>query len=106
MKRVKEMPEGAVSPPGEHLERNPGATGVWVTKEFFVRPVGDGVLFRIGDPVKVYWFAKGRLATREEVQASVDGGLPTLQAIADAEGPAASAQLHRMHQAAMELMPT
>jgi hypothetical protein len=70
--------------PGIHLDRNPGVVCVWVTRTFQVfRPhVGaDGVLFALGPPEAVKWFARGRDATREEVIIAIEEGVPALRAL-------------------------
>jgi hypothetical protein len=36
----------------------------------------------MGEPSQVEWWAEGRPATREEVQRSIDSGLPALEAVA------------------------
>lgn len=82
---------------GFGLKRNPGAVGIWVTKSYRVfRPnAGNaGILFSLGDPEKVTWYASGRAATREEVEHSIATGLPSLQELAgqqDREEPGAGA---------------
>jgi len=93
MKRQKEMPEGAKPPPGMHIMRNPGATLVWVCKEYWLRqvPQGDdgsraGYLFKLGPPIEVAWYAQGRLASREEVMESITSGLPILRQVAEQHG--------------------
>jgi hypothetical protein len=69
--------------PGCPIKRNPGAVGVWVTKGVRLFRVDGGVLFRIGEPSEVQWFREGRPATRAEVLASIDSGMPALEAEAD-----------------------
>lgn len=99
-------PEEIVSPAGEMIARNPGVALVWVSKSW--APTSDGaggVLFDVGKPVETYWFAEGRAATREEVLASIESGLPILSEMAEDEGPGAVAALARMHDRAMELVP-
>jgi hypothetical protein len=36
----------------------------------------------MGEPDRVEWWAEGRKATREEVQESIDSGLPNLERLA------------------------
>lgn len=75
-------PDGVVPPAGHGLLRNPGAVGVWITH----RPPqprrahagNDGFLFTLPTPREVLWFCEGREATRDEVEQSVDSGLPLL----------------------------
>lgn len=81
-------------PPHQHqagfpLERNPGATCLWTTTLFELfdaqREAGPvpganpGQLIRLGEPKSVHWYAEGRPATREEVWASIESGLPVLE---------------------------
>jgi hypothetical protein len=60
------------------VEHNPGVTLVWVTRSYKMVPVQGGVLFSIGDPVNVSWWREGRTATRVEVLAAMEKGLPAL----------------------------
>jgi len=64
---------------GIMIERNPGVSAVWITKGFKVRREGQGFLFNPGDPVDLEFYAQGRRATRAEVDASVESGLPILR---------------------------
>ena len=66
---------------------------------------GPGYLFRLGPPKRALWFAEGRDATRAEVLASIDSGLPILREVADEDGPEAVAELERMHRAALAYVP-
>jgi hypothetical protein len=74
--------------PGFHLDRNPGAICLWTcTSARTVRADrgGRGVLFQLGDPSSVEWWAHGRAATRDEIEASIAGGLPFLRQVCDEE---------------------
>jgi hypothetical protein len=105
-RRESGVPEEAHSPAGTMIPRNPGVALVWVTRSFEpLRTPDGGVLFTVGDPVDVMWFAEGRKATRAEVEASIDSGLPILRTEADKEGPAAVADLEAMHREALTLLP-
>jgi hypothetical protein len=74
---------------GFGLRRNPGVTLVWVTTSYqvFVADAGGngngGRLVEMGPPHRVAWYAAGRPATRAEIEASVAGGLPALEALCD-----------------------
>ena len=69
--------------PGCALTRNPGVAMLWITRQFEVFNDGKGgMLIQMGEPEGVEWYAYGRPATRQEVQASIDSGLPNLEAIA------------------------
>lgn len=86
------------------IPRNPGVTLLWTTKRYSFFDNGHGKkLIRIGDPERLQWFAHGRAATRAEVAASVESGLPALLAIAEEqdrrEGLGAVEQLHKMRAA-------
>lgn len=96
----KELPEH-VPAAGIHIEHNPGAICLWMTQSFKVFSVkasgraSPGRLIEIGNPEGVEWFAEGRLATRQEVEAAIAKGLPLLQAQAakDRGGPEALAKM-------------
>jgi hypothetical protein len=106
MKRRTEMPEGATNPAGIFLDRNPGVACVWVTRQFWKRPVAGGLLFKIGKPEEVLWFAEGRAATRGEVLASIDSGYPILHQVAVDEGADAVLELQEAYTRALELVPS
>ena len=61
------------------------------------------VLVRVGDPTETLWYAKGRPATRDEVDASIESGLPLLRA--EEEGPDAVAELKRLVSVAQRYLP-
>jgi hypothetical protein len=96
--------EEHVTMPG-HIARNPEAAVVWVTRSSRPFQNGPGLLFDLGEPTEVLWFAHGREAARAEVLASIESGLPLLQETAAAEGDAAVAALARQVDAAMTLVP-
>lgn len=91
---------------GIAIMRNPGVTLVWGCmqfKPFF--PDTGGILFEIGKPVRVSWYACGRPATREEVMASIDSGFPLLRDVAEKEGFYALKELNERYERAMQLLP-
>lgn len=107
-RRERGMPGRAGSPAGEMIKRNPGVALVWVTHAWTLFPDGAGsFLLRLGSPESVHWFAEGRSATRVEVLASIDSGLPILREMCDQDDdPQASvAALQRQYEAALELVP-
>ena len=68
---------------GLALSRNPGVAMLWITRQFEVFDDGAGKpLLQMGEPEAVEWYACGRVATRAEVAASIDSGLPNLEAVA------------------------
>jgi hypothetical protein len=106
-RRDRHMPEGASVPAGISIPRNPGVALVWVTgyRSWKTFPDGGGDLFNIGDPREALWFARGREATRAEVLASIDSGLPILRDMAERDGPDAVTELAAMHQRALACVP-
>jgi hypothetical protein len=87
------------------LTRNPGVALVWTTRRYGLKhDPGGGMLFDIGDPESVSWWCEGRAATREEVQHSIDTGLPALEEIAAEHGELAA--LAREVKRAEALLPT
>lgn len=94
--------------PGVMLERNPGVTLIWLTRRYDLFNDGaGGILFDIGEPHGVEWYARGRRATRAEVLESIKTGLVELEALAAEESDfvAARAELNRRCAAALELVP-
>jgi hypothetical protein len=101
----KDLPGHLVDAPGNAIEHNPGATLIWVTKNFKPIRAPGGVLFEIGEPLEMYWYKEGRTATRAEVIASIDKGLPFLREEAAKEGSGAQQELDRYIDRAMKLLP-
>lgn len=87
--------------PGVMIERNPGVACVWITR----RPVYVQAtrLFSLGEPERVRWYCHSRKATRDEVMASIDSGLPSLREVC--EGEEDIAELESMLSVALELVP-
>lgn len=100
-----DMPENRVDPGGFMIERNPGVTALWTTTDYRLFEAGNGRLIRVGDPVSVEWYARGRTATREEIMASINSGLPTLQAVARNDGPEAMLALDELVKIGLALVP-
>jgi len=100
------LPEDRMAP-GIMIKRNPGVTAIYVTKTItpFRPPIGEGILFRMGEPTSVEWYARGRRATREEVMESITSGLPLLEEAARAQGPDAVAALQVEITRGMALVP-
>jgi hypothetical protein len=75
------LPDLNRSTPGVAISRNPGVTLVWSSKTWapFLTWDGSGTLFDLGEPTAVRWYARGREATRGEVLASVESGVPILR---------------------------
>ena len=80
---------------GVAIKRNPGVVMVWICRNYQTYRAG-GLMFEIGEPSAVEWFAEGRTATRDEVLQSIATGIPILVKEANKEGPDALAALARM----------
>jgi hypothetical protein len=105
-RRENNKPTAVTDPAGIMIARNPGVTLVWPTRRWSLFDDGrGGVLFDIGEPTRALWYAEGRAATRDEVVASIQSGLPTLAEMAKDDGPDACAELERRVGIAMELVP-
>ena len=101
----KDLPEDSEAPPGIFLERNPGVAAIWITRSYEPFRVADGTLLQMGEPIAVEWFREGRQATRAEVLASMEAGLPALEALAAAQGPDAVRELEAATAEAMTYLP-
>lgn len=102
----KDLPEEAKDPAGIMIDRNPGATAIYVTTRYRRR---EG-LFCLGEPRRVEWWAKGRPATRPEVETSIQTGMPLLRSQCDKEPDderqiAAHHLLTSMYLKALRLLP-
>lgn len=106
VRRDGDLPTDAEAPAGMMIRRNPGVVCLWVTRGFEVFTDDRGKpLITVGAPERVTWWAEGRQATREEVQASMDGGLPILLQVAKQDGPFAVEQLGKQTRAVEALLP-
>ena len=87
VRRENDLPDEIVPPPGEGLKRNPGVVALWIARDFKIFSDHKGrPLITVGAPLEVAWFAEGRAATRAEIDFSVAGGLPALEALAKLDG--------------------
>ena len=106
MKRSpRDLPVDKIDPPGNMLLRNPGVVAIWVTKDYETSVHPEGLLFHIGDPLKVQWFRQGQTATRSEVLESIDKGFPLLMNAALNDGLGAIQELQVLRQRAMRYVP-
>ena len=89
---------------GIPILRNPGVCVLWTTYSY--KPVRErgGILFELGKPEHVRFYANGRPATRDEVMVSIVTGLPILRA-ADGNDPVANKMIDERVQEAMQLLP-
>ena len=56
---------------------------LWTTNTYSIFDDGrGGRLVHMGEPTTVEWYASGRLATKEQVVASIDAGFPALAEMA------------------------
>lgn len=92
-RRTEGMPEDGIGPAGIAIARNPGVAVVWTTKRYrLIRVpaelgIAPGVLFDVGEPESVSFWAMGRPATRDEVEESITTGCPALRVEAEKDGP-------------------
>jgi hypothetical protein len=103
-RREVNLPSG-IHNAGVMIARNPGVALVWITRLYAPRKAPGGVLFHMGDPLALLWFAEGRRATREEVLASIESGMPILRQSAAEQGADSVMALNKEYRAALELVP-
>lgn len=101
------LPAGYQPPAGDMIERQAGVSLIWYTpRRYGLFDDGrGGVLIKVGDPIRVGWYCEARPATRAEIIASIEGGLPILVEMAEQDGPDAIAELERRRLAAWRLLP-
>lgn len=111
-KRSSKAAYEALAVPGMMIERNPGVTLVWGCLQYrrvhdglAPRPGTDGMLFEIGAPARIDWFAHGRPATHEEVLESIRTGLPLLQATLEPDDVEGRQELRTRLRRALQLIP-
>jgi hypothetical protein len=93
--------------PGVSIKRNPGVMCLWMTREYECFDDGKGgTLITIGKPEGgVTWWCEGRAATRAEVEASIESGLPILLSVAKTEGAFSVEALGKQVEQARGLLP-
>lgn len=102
----RDLPKG-LQQAGFGITRNPGVAMVWSTRKWKTwRPPGGGILFNIGEPDAIDWFAEGRPATNGEIMKSVTTGIPLLLEQAAEDGAVACFQLGQMTQIFLNLIPS
>jgi hypothetical protein len=89
---------------GDMIARNPGVACLWES-DYRTFKVHNGWLIRIGEPARVDWWAQGRLATRAEVDASIESGYPALLEAAERDGAEALRELERLRVDAARFLP-
>lgn len=88
---------------GVSLQRNPGASAIWMTTNYQCFEVGDravgnsGWLITVGEPLEMTAWARGRKATRKEFMDSIESGFPAIMDVAEQEGPEAVRELKKMY---------
>jgi hypothetical protein len=105
-RRENDLPSGTRDAPGMMIRRQPGAIAIWTCQRY--ETFGDGrggTLIKIGVPPEIEWWSHGRAATRDEVQRSIDTGLPILMEQAKKDGPSAVRALNEMAKVAMGRLP-
>jgi hypothetical protein len=100
-----EMPWDGKAPAGVMLKRNPGVTALWITQSYQLMRVDNGVLFRIGEPASIHWYSEGRIATRAEVEESINSGIPLLRNEATKDGAEGIAELEKCIEQSKKLLP-
>src|SRR5262249_14908101 len=102
-RRTSGLPEEQTPAPGFAITHNPGVALLWITRRYrlwevpadAVREAGaqPGVLFEMGEPEVIECYREGREATRQEISAAIERGLPYLRETAMSQGPRAVAEL-------------
>ena len=107
MQRNPTVPEdGKALPPGLMIERNPGVVLVWITRHYHAfRDHDGGILYSLGAPESLSFFAEGRRATRAEIMESIESGIPILREMAEHDGKDALTQLEKQYAQALRLVP-
>lgn len=107
-RRVKNPPKGLITP--HTMSGNPGVLALWITTAYTQvtqpdRPATP--LFRVDEPVSVYWLTEGRSATRKEVLLALGNRLPEMRALADndIDAQASRAELEAAYQRALRYIP-
>lgn len=113
-RNTNDIPVDANQAAGVHIDRNPGCVCIWIVGQTDFKimrlqsepGVQAGILFRLGRPKEVLWFANGRPARRQEIMDSINSGYPKLAEAANRDGVKAALALNELKQEAMRLLPT
>jgi hypothetical protein len=107
--REKHLPTNTQEAAGFASKRNPGVAVLWTTREplhvFRAHAGKEGMLFRLGEPMMLAYYTEGRMATRPEIDAALEGGCEVLRATAAAEGQVALRLLATQIERARGLLP-
>jgi len=103
-RREEGKPEGHVITEGAIL-RNPGVGMLWFCRRYKVEKANPGVLFDMGSPFQVEWYAQGRAATRQEVLDSIESGVPFLRQAASVDTEEAEEDLQMQVRFAKRYLP-
>lgn len=101
-----DLPKDHQNPAGIMIKRNPGVAAIWITRHFSLMREGGGVLYHLGEPERVLWFAEGQPASRAQVDLSIATGLPELEAAAALDGPEGTRELRQYVERAQQWLPT
>lgn len=82
MVRREEAIEGTIPHAGMADPHNPGVAVLVVSSALEVIKLPDGIMFGVGKPRRVEWYAEGRPATRQEAEAAFDYAADTLLKLA------------------------
>jgi hypothetical protein len=106
VRREQDLPTQLEKPGGFPILRNPGVAAIWITRSFEVFNAGGGKpLLTVGDAESVTWWRETRPATRDEVDASIAGGMPALLVAAKVDGPFAVEELGKQAKRAERWYP-
>lgn len=106
-RRLGDMPSTAHDGPGVLIKRNPGIGVVWITDNMITLPIPNaGVLFRVGDPIKIICFREGRPATKEEITEAIEEAVPQFRMAVERQGGdlRAMAEVGKMKEEAVMMM--
>lgn len=90
---------------GTAIQMKPSCHALWTCKNYKPLKAGDGYIYQLSEPETLTWHTERRTATRAEVEASIEAGLPELWAIAKAEGEEAEKELALYIEDAKRFLP-
>jgi hypothetical protein len=104
VRRTNDLPE-SVRISEFNNPRNPGVMLMWLTRKWDIVEVNKGLIFNMGSPTAVFWFTRGRPATRLEALKSFSEGGQILCEAAGKEGPDAVNEFDRRLIEATKFLP-
>lgn len=97
--RTHNMPDGGSKIDEHAILHNPGVFLCWTTDQYFITSyLTRHVVLSVGEPTRVEWYRRGKLATPEEALAALERAGEELKALKDQGPPALKEKIERLRE--------